>query len=93
VLERGAWREIRRWDGYSFASVIALDRAAGIAVMHSDIGRDTLSVVRVALGDSRKEVFEDPRVDLTLTHGKINGVRSTLPLAGRPAEAPMVMLI
>jgi dienelactone hydrolase len=69
VLERGTWREVRRWDRDSDAGIAALDRAAGVAIMHSSIGRDTLSVVRVTLADGREEVlFEDPRVDLTTTH-------------------------
>jgi len=69
VRERGAWREIRRWDGHSFTSVTALDRARGIALMLSDIERDTLSAVEVSLADGSERVLaSDPRVDLFFTH-------------------------
>lgn len=69
VLESGAWREIRRWDRDAIAGVVALDRAHGEAVMNSDIGRDTMAVVRVSLAGGREEiVFEDPRVDVSFTH-------------------------
>ena len=69
VLEQGAWREVRRWDREAGASVVALDRARGVAVMNSSIGRDTSAVVRVALATGREEVvFGDARVDVNFTH-------------------------
>ena len=69
VLEQGAWREVRRWDREADAGVLALDRARGVAVMNSSIGRDTIAVVRLALATGREEtIFEDARVDVNFTH-------------------------
>jgi len=69
IQEQGTWREIRRWNRDSSAAVLALDRLRGVALMSSNIGRDTMAVVRIALtGGEEEVVFEDPRVDVSFTH-------------------------
>ncbi len=65
----GQWRLVRRFGAFGFLAPLRLDRAAGKLVANSGIGRDTTALVEIDLATGyERELFRDPRVDLSASY-------------------------
>jgi dipeptidyl aminopeptidase/acylaminoacyl peptidase len=65
----GQWRIAKRFGPFGYISPLRLDRANGKLVANSGLNRNTTALVEIDLATgNEKELFRDPRVDLTASY-------------------------
>jgi len=77
--DTGEWRLVKRFGAFGYVDPLRLDRAGGRLMADSGLKRNTTALVEIDLrtGEER-EVFRDPRVDLTASYVQLG---STQPYA------------
>jgi dipeptidyl aminopeptidase/acylaminoacyl peptidase len=72
----GQWRVAKRFGGFGYVSPLRLDRAGDKLVANSGLGRNTTAMVEIDLATgNEREIFRDPRVDLTSSYVLLGSTR------------------
>jgi len=72
----GQWRVAKRFGSFGYVSPLRLDRAGGKLMANSGLDRNTTALVEIDLATgAEKELFRDPRVDLTASYVQLGATR------------------